>query len=331
MIFKKEKSQQQAIPEVKPLLEEKEKTKRPRQRLTKKDRYLVIGLFSLTLLLSLAAYLKTEFPRFWEKIAAPLIISSGETHLPVFDPTPVLREIKTLTQDLRGSYGVYVYQLKTGNQYGQNQEEVFPAASLMKLPVMITLYQQAEAGKLDLETGYQLQQKDIRGGAGILQNKAPGSTYSYKELAQLAAHYSDNTANQVLVQILGSETIGKTIKQLEMTNTSFKDYTTSSEDIAKLFQKLYQGQLLNQESTQQLLEFLTQTAFEERIPAGLPEGTQVAHKIGTEIGVYSDAGIILTDKPFILVILTEAVKESEAKEVLPQIALAVWEFEQSQE
>lgn len=325
MIFKKTRPEQQAIPELEPLLEKK--AKKPRQRLRKKDRYLVIGLFGFTVLLSLIFYLKAEFPGFWEKVAAPLIISSGELPQTKFDPTPVLDQIKLLTQDLRGIYGVYVYQLGTDHQYGLNQEQVFPAASLMKLPVMITAYQQQEAGKLDLKTEYQLQQKDIRGGAGILQNKALGSSYSYRQLAEYMAQYSDNTANQVLTQILGVEKIQQTIDSIGMSNTSFKDYTTTPQDMGLLFRKLYQTEALDQESSQEILEFLTQTAFEERIPAGIPEGTRVAHKIGTEIGVYSDVGIVFAKPPFILVILTEAIRESEAKEVLPQITTTIWEFE----
>jgi len=56
-----------------------------------------------------------------------------------------------LTKDLRGSYGVYVYRMDDRKEYGLNQDKIFPAASLMKLPVMITLYQKVETGKVDLE------------------------------------------------------------------------------------------------------------------------------------------------------------------------------------
>jgi beta-lactamase class A len=76
------------------------------------------------------------------------------------------------------------------------------------------------------------------------------------------------------------------------------------------------------------LKFLTKTGFEDRIPAGIPKEVRVAHKIGTEIGVFSDAGIVFSQKPFVLVIMSREAKESEAKEVLPKIAKAVWEWEE---
>lgn len=328
MIFKKA-PEQQAIPQIEPLLEEKPVKKR-RQRLVKKDRYLILFLLSLTLLASLFFYLKTEFVPFWQKLTGPLIITSGQPPAPKFDPTPVLDQIEALTQNLRGTYGIYVYQLESQNQYGLNQDQVFPAASLMKLPVMIAFYQQVETDKLDPEQEYQLQQKDIRSGAGMLQGKPLGSAYTFRQLVEHTAHYSDNTANQVLTRILGAEIIRQTISQIGMKDTSFKDYTTTPQDIGLLLSKLYQGQLINRENQQELLGFLTKTAFEERIPAGVPENIRVAHKIGSEIGVYADAGIVFAPKPFVLVILTEAVRESEAKEVLPQVSQAIWEFENKQ-
>ena len=72
---------------------------------------------------------------------------------------------------------------------------------------------------------------------------------------------------------------------------------------------------------------LTKTAFEDRLPAGLPRKVRVAHKIGTEIGSFSDAGIVFAERPFILVIMSKAARESEALKVLPEIAKVVWEFE----
>lgn len=93
------------------------------------------------------------------------------------------------------------------------------------------------------------------------------------------------------------------------------------------FRKIYQAEIVSQKHRDEILEFLTETAFEDRIPAGLPEGIKAAHKIGTELGNYSDAGIVFSDAPFVLVIISKNARESEALEVLPQITQKVWEFE----
>jgi len=326
MIFKPE---QQEIPELKPLI------KKPvRKEKAGNGRRVIIGLFLTTVVVSLGFWLKTEIPGLWEKITSPLVISD----IPLqkkFDPSSVLTEIENLTKGLRGTYGVYVYQLDGKNEYGIHQGEIFPAASLMKLPVMLTLYQEAQlrqgsAGQASvdfLETKYKLTEKDKINGAGILQGKPVGSTYTYRQLAEFMGQYSDNTANNILVKVLGQEKIQQTISKLGMTKTSFKNYTTTPEDIGIFFCQLYQGGVVNNQHREEILKFLTKTAFEDWIPAGLANDIRVAHKIGKDTGTFSDAGIIFVQKPFILVIMSKNTKESEAKEVLPKITQVVWEFE----
>ena len=326
MIFKPE---QQEIPELKPLI------KKPvRKEKAGNGRRVIIGLFLTTVVVSLGFWLKAEIPGLWEKITSPLVISD----IPLqkkFDPSSVLTEIENLTKGLRGTYGVYVYQLDGKNEYGIHQGEIFPAASLMKLPVMLTLYQEAQlrqgsAGQASvdfLETKYKLTEKDKIIGAGILQSKPTGSTYTYRQLAEFMGQYSDNTANNVLVKVLGPEKIQQTISNLGMTKTSFKNYTTTPEDIGIFFRQLYQGGVVNNQHREEILKFLTKTAFEDWIPAGLANDIRVAHKIGKDIGAFSDAGIVFGRQPFVLVIMSKDAKESEVKETLPKITKAVWEWE----
>ena len=289
----------------------------------------IISLFILTVLASSALYLKTELAGFWQKFTSPMVIST----LPEeerFDPSPVLEEIEGLTKELRGVYGLYVYRFEDGNGYGWHQKEVFPAASLMKLPVLLTLYQAAERGELSLDAEYSLIQQDKVGGAGILQSKPVGTVYTYRQLAEYMGQCSDNTAYNVLVRIFGREKIQATIDDVGMRKTSFRENETTPEDIGLFFHQLYQGGVVTFEHRQEILKFLTDTVFEDRIPAGVPEGVRVAHKIGTEIGSFSDAGIVFANPPaggFVLVILSKAAREPEALEILPQITQSVWEFE----
>ena len=139
--------------------------------------------------------------------------------------------------------------------------------------------------------------------------------------------YSDNTAFKVMRQILGDDKIQQTIDDLGMTKTSLEDFETSPADIGLFFQKLYQGKIINHENRDELLEFLTKTAYEDWLPAGVPKKIKVAHKIGRDTGTFSDAGIIFTDKPYIIVIMSKEAREIEANEFLPKISSLVWDFE----
>lgn len=300
MVFKAE---QQHFPGVKPVQKKEKKVRRGDERKA------IVALFVITILASALFYLQAEAPKIWERITAPRIIS----HLPekYFDPSPVLDEIRDLTQDLAGTYGIYVYRFQDGEEYGLNERKVFPAASLNKLPVMVVAYQQAEEGKLDLEAKYILKEGDKVQGAGILYSKPAGTEYTYRQLIEYMGRHSDNTAFKVMRQVTGETILDQ----------------TTPEEIGTLFKKLYEGELISQEHRDELLKFLTNTSFEDRIPKGVPENIRVAHKIGTLAGVYSDAGIIFAEEPFVLVIMSRDARESEALEVLPQITQAVWEFE----
>jgi len=236
-------------------------------------------------------------------------------------------KIRELIKDSKGTYGVYVYNLTEKQGFGINQDEIFPAASLIKLPVILTLYQKAEKGEIELETKYVLKEADKRTGAGIIQYKPAGTVYTYRKLAELMGQQSDNTAFNVIRSLLGDEEIQKTIDNLGMNKTSLEKNETSAADIGLFFRKFYSQSLLTRNHRDEILDYLTKTAFEDRIPAGVPEDVKVAHKIGTETGSFSDAGIVFGQKPFILVILSKNALEKEALKTLPEITKIVWEFE----
>ena len=157
-----------------------------------------------------------------------------------------------------------------------------------------------------------------------MQYKLAGTAYTYRKMAELMGKQSDNTAFNVFSNIFGEEKIQMVINDLGMKNTSFKDNKTTAEDIGLFFYKLYTQNILIRDNRDELLSFITDTIYEDRIPAGIPKDIEVAHKIGNEIGVISDAGIIFSQKPFVLAILSEGVNELEAKEVLLKIAEMVY-------
>jgi beta-lactamase class A len=277
------------------------KIARKKEKQSKKNgRWAVVIIFLTTTLASLFFYLKTEAPVIWEKITGPAVISTlpEETNL---DPEEVLAEIEQLTQGLRGEYGVYVYRLESGESYGIKENQVFTAASLIKLPVMLAIYREAETGNLNLK--------------------------DYQDKLEAMGKRSDNAAFNRVVVDLGEESIQAVIDSLGMKNTSFTKNQTTPADIGRFFRRLYQDRLITSEHREEFFDFLTDTTNETRIPAGIPDEIRVAHKIGTETGVFADAGIIFGQKPFLLVIMSDNARESEVTEVLPKIAKAVWEFE----
>ncbi len=294
----------------------------------------ILGLVVATAVLSLGFWAWGQKEGNWEGMISPIEESMGEISdrrseslKTQKDTEDTENKINDVIRNLQGSYGVYVYNLTSRHQYGLNQDEIFPAASLIKLPVILSLYQEAEAGRIDLETEHLLKAEDKQTGAGVIQYKPMGTKYTYRELAQLMGRYSDNTAFNVIRSLLGDEKIQATINDLGMTKTSLEENETSAADIGLFFRKFYAQSLLTRNHRDEILDYLTKTAYEDWIPAGVPEGVRVAHKIDNETNSFSDAGIIFGKEPFILVILSKDALEEEAVEALPEITKIVWEFE----
>lgn len=321
------KEEQLEIPQVKTV------GKRPFKKYHKGGRRSIVYLFLITVFGIGAVLVWSEFPRLWQKLNQPLVV--GElAEEEAFNPSPAIEQFDNLTSEPLGTYGFYVYRLGDGKEYGKRQEEVFPAASLMKLPLMVVLYQEAQlrqtlAGQVDnfLETKYKLRSSDKVAGAGILAGKPAGTVYTYRQLAEFMGKYSDNTAYMVIRRILGDKKTQEVIENLGMFHTSLKKNATTPEDMGLLLSKLYLGNVVSEKHKEEILDYLTKTAFEDWLPAGLPEGVKIAHKIGKDTATFSDAGIVFGDNPYVIVVMSKNAREPQALEALPKISKAIWEFE----
>jgi hypothetical protein len=192
---------------------------------------------------------------------------------------------KEATNDYSGIYAFYIYDLNGDYYYGYNHKEIMQAASLIKLPVMYL------AMKND---------KD-------------------KSMVEAMGKRSDNNAFNKMVGILGKENVNKAISDLGMSNTSLSKNLTTPEEIGLFFKKLYRNELLDEENTKELESYMTNTSFENWLRLGIPEDIKLIHKYGRESRSVSDAGVVVMDKPFVIVIMTDGVIEKEADDLFPKL------------
>lgn len=257
----------------------------------------------------------------WHIPAVNLPIKFGEKNLSLKLSEWAAKELKVLP----GEWAVNIKIVDEDFAWGINDRTQFVAASIIKLPVVAAFYRQVELGKLKLTDSYILKEIDKISGAGSLQYRQEGAKLTLAELASLALSQSDNTAYGVLKKLVGDNVINKLIVDEGMLETNLEENLISAADATSFFLKLYKGELLNEEFTKKMINDLTNTAFEDRIPAGVPEGIKVAHKVGTEIGVFSDSGIVFTPKrTIILTILSQETDVAVAKEKFPGLVNDVY-------
>jgi len=296
------------------------------------ERFLVLAVLCTTIIIAVVLALNA---RSWKLPGLPRIgVPKGvfeETYVfegkpPVRDTSAIVNEFNRLTQETSGVYGLYVVSLNTDESYGINEEEVFQAASLIKLPVMAAMYAEHEKGNIDLDKTYVLRSEDKTGGSGSLVYQENGSEYSYRELVGFMGQQSDNTAFTVCTNLLGEELIDDYIIEFGMNNTSFEDNEMTPRDIGLFFKNLWERKIVDRAARDEVLKFLTDTIYESWIKAGIPD-VRVAHKFGREVHVVNDAGIVFADDPYVLVIMSKGIIESEADELMPLLAAAVHRFE----
>lgn len=191
-------------------------------------------------------------------------------------------------------YSVYVRDLNSDFEAGVGESVVYKAASVNKIPILAVLYYKHQSNEIDFDKNITLQEQDIQDyGTGSIRYDPPGTVYSLKTLARLMIEQSDNTAAYIIGNyVLGLDLIQSLLNQWGMTQTDMVNNKTSNKDMALLFEKIYSGKISNLSDTQEMLSFLENTDNDNRIPAQLPEGVVVYHKIGTENGQIHDAGIV---------------------------------------
>ncbi len=246
------------------------------------------------------------------------------------DPDELKKRIQTVIDNRWVNYSVLVIDYVTDFSMGINESVIYTGASINKIPILAALYYEVQHGNIDLDKSITIQASDIQDyGTGSIRYSDPGTTYTVKTLAKLMISQSDNTAAYVLANyVVGLDTIQKLIESWGLTQTDMTNNKTSNKDMSLLFEKIYNGKVTNQSYTQEILAFLKETDFEDRLPALLPKDVIVYHKIGTEQGVIHDVGIIEQGKIkyYIGVLTSDITDDNETTKIIAEISKAVYDF-----
>ena len=136
----------------------------------------------------------------------------------------LLDSIEKIAADFKGELGVSVKHLQTGETASYNGGKLFPTASVFKIPVIVEFFRQVDAGKISLEQQIVLSDRDKVPGSGILKELSEGMPVTYKDLLSLMMIVSDNTATDLVVEIVGFENINSAMREIGLENTKVTKY-----------------------------------------------------------------------------------------------------------
>lgn len=235
-----------------------------------------------------------------------------------FPRDSILAVVKKWRADFPGQSAVAGGPLDNPTLVSVDGDKTFEAASLVKLAILVELARRFEAGECKPEDTLVFEERFRVGGSGHLQKEAAGGKYRLDDLAEWTITESDNVATDMLFDYLKLDTLEPAMRALGMKRMTVRrtifafeeidkgrDNLISANDLANLYGKIARQELPRSEW---MLEILQKTHRHDLIQAKLPKDLKVAHKSGELTGFLHDGGILYTDPPYILVILTQAEK-----------------------
>ncbi len=237
-----------------------------------------------------------------------------------------------------GSLGVAIVDLASGRQIVRLGDDTFPAASIIKVPLLVALFHQDQTGRgARLGDAYVVDAKDLVADSAMLAGMTPGVTrLTNRDLTTFMMGVSDNGATNVLIDRVGMENVNTLLEELGLKQTRLRrkmmdvaaakagrENTVTPAELATLLARLQNGEVLDAGHTEGFLKAL---ATPKESYLGLPDGTRYACKTGELEGVRGEAGIVYaTGRPFVIVVLTAlAGDEERAEQALAEVGRAAF-------
>ncbi len=254
---------------------------------------------------------------------------------------PVLEsELLNLANEYKTVHpSVYVWDYETQNYIDINASEIFPTASIIKIPVLIDVFKSIEAGQFSLDDKMPLTEYYRTEGSGSLQFKARDSEYTIDELARRMITESDNSATNMLMAKVGSMTdVNQSVRDWGLKDTAVHtwlpdlggtNYSTSRDIATMLYNIDENSSFLSEQSRSKIFNYMANVHNNRLIAAGLGSNAVFLHKTGDIGKMLGDAGIVITPngKKYIVVIMAKRPHNSIAgKEYIVKASEIIYNY-----
>ncbi|WP_391205815.1 serine hydrolase [Psychrobacillus sp. L4] len=257
--------------------------------------------------------------------------------------------ILELVEQTNGTWGIVLEDLDLGEKWVLNGDELFYAASVIKVPIMAAVFAATEVGKLAITDQFVLKSEDFVLGSGVLQHLTPGTTLSLKDIITLMIIQSDNTATNILIDLVGVDNIVRTMKEEGMEKSTFYNKLMMSKpnpkgfnqitpnDISKLLVQMTTGELVSAEASEQMIGIMKKQQIKDCLPEKLPSpysnfnngmtAWELAHKTGWISGTRHDVGIFFVgQRKLIATVLSKDVDDLLSKQILTEIGERIYNY-----
>jgi beta-lactamase class A len=225
--------------------------------------------------------------------------------------------LRAMARQAPGQVALDVIDLASGYSTGYDASASMPAASTIKIPVMVEVFRQLQAGRFDLGRRVTLRNSDKDWGSGELCDAPAGRSYPVSDLLAKMIDISDNTATNMLIRLVGRHNINASMYALGLRHTVLAndirsdgygiryDLRSSPHDLAQLLSGMAHQRLVDEWSSAQMIAILSGQEHNTLIPEPLPPDLAIAHKTGTLHDTLNDVGIVYADNaPYVIAVMT---------------------------
>lgn len=243
------------------------------------------------------------------------------------------KQLNTYFTDNQLEGSVYFEYLPTGTSIRIDGDKQEVGASLLKVPAAMELYKASELNKIDLDQTVTIQEDWLDSAFGDLYKKGGGYQLTLREAAKIMLEDSDNTAlNAVSYHTNGLLTDSETpVSALDIDISIGDHYTIAigARDYSSVLKCLYFSCYLNKEHSQEILNYLSNTKFDDRLRAGVADKSlPIAHKTGNfSQETQSDCGIVyIPNRNYVLCVMIKGTDSTSTAAKIAALSKLAYEF-----
>ena len=250
--------------------------------------------------------------------------SSGNNTDPVaeeFNDSKLQSELQSLLKDFNGEVGLYVRHLSSGRSVSINADELFPTASMIKIPILLTLFNKIESGQLSYKQELIYHDSLLYEGEDILGSFKDGEKILLSKLVMLMITMSDNTASLWCQQLAGTSTdINHFLSAYGFEKTKMNSRTPGREDnqeqygwgqttpqeMAEMLVMIRSGVAVNLAASEEMYRLLCNIYWNGEALSQIPPLVQAASKQGAVSDSRSE--VVLVNAPsgdFVFCLITK--------------------------
>lgn len=276
-----------------------------------------------------------------------ILIVSRSVSLSQDDNLKIVREktqekLQKGVSSVSGAMGFVAFDMKNRDRFAINENLLFPQASAIKIPILMEVFKQAHEGKLRLNDMRWVEKKMQVGGSGILVELGDRtSQLSVRDLCVLMIVLSDNTATNMLIELVGMKNINTTLASLGFVQTKVQrvmlDQAASARgdenlstpaEASRIMEMLFKGEFINRAVCDDILSILKKSKPNVgAIQSGVPSNVPVVFKPGGIAGVHTEWAIVYAqDLPYVLVVMENYGIGNQGNEAMQEISKVLYEY-----